>query len=296
MKKQYILIFLLSLSVAMFAQTLPNGNFENWDGDHPTDWESVNEVTNTPATGNLILVSESTDAQNGSKSVMMETGNVMGNATPGYICLGDYSFNFATFSPDSTKAGIAYAYRPTSIKGYFKFAPAGSDIFCVSLSLTKWNGTSRDVIGTAYYTHNTAETAWTEFNVNINYNSTDVPDTLRLNATCVYTGATTGTQVWVDNFTLEGVNAVNDIESNESISIFPNPVNKNLNLSIANAKSINNLNVKLYNISGQVVLNNSYKNPENEISLSVENLSAGTYIVEVSNDENIISKEKIIIE
>ena len=73
------------------------------------------------------------------------------------------------------------------------------------------------------------------------------------------------------------------------LKVFPNPVNNKLNFSLE--KEITTVSV--YNLLGQEILSKSLSN--NETSIDVSNLSAGTYLVRVTSD-NEIKTLKIIKE
>lgn len=86
-----------------------------------------------------------------------------------------------------------------------------------------------------------------------------------------------------------GVAGVNNVVSNNNISIFPSPAKENLYLSVSGDK----LNgVRLIDMLGNVVLAQNFDNSNQVKSLNVSNLNAGVYFAEVriNNTELVIKK------
>jgi len=301
-KIYFIYLFTFSISLSLFAQNIPNGNFENWTTTTgyttnyatPVSWENSNEVTLAPPT-NSALVTQSDEFQDGASSVKIETKQVGPNPTPGCIALGNYVFKIPGFYVDSMKSGVDYAYRPYKFKGYYKFAPVGSDVMKVSISLTKWNGTTRDVIGTGYFKNSIATSTWALIDLPINYISTDTPDTLRIIATCLNAGATVGTIVQVDNFSFEMSNSINENSNINSINLYPNPVNNSFQIDFNNYQG-NNVNVNIYNLAGQLFLSKNISVNQNKAILSLTGVVSGNYIIEIKNSNELLYRDKIIIQ
>jgi len=86
-----------------------------------------------------------------------------------------------------------------------------------------------------------------------------------------------------------GTNAFANI--NLEMKAYPNPTTANLNLKISNYTT-ENLYYQVYDISGQII--NQQKITSEETTISMDNLSAGNYIVQVSNNEKMLKTFKII--
>lgn len=83
-----------------------------------------------------------------------------------------------------------------------------------------------------------------------------------------------------------GSTGINSIENNLSLSVFPNPAQNELNISVSNASTINMVTIN--NLQGQQVYRES--NIPNNSKLDVSTLPQGVYFIEV------VSKGKIAIE
>ena len=74
--------------------------------------------------------------------------------------------------------------------------------------------------------------------------------------------------------------SVTEIEINQGITFYPNPVKDIVNFSSENAIE----NIIIYNILGQEVL--SKKVNSNELSIDISNLSTGTYVAKLNNNKS----------
>ncbi len=87
-----------------------------------------------------------------------------------------------------------------------------------------------------------------------------------------------GIEEWGTPYTCSDLLNVAEIEKNPVLSIFPNPFNNQLNLTLASGY-INNL--KIFDVSGRLVLDRQLN--QKHISLSVENLQPGLYFILINN-------------
>ncbi|WP_372757722.1 T9SS type A sorting domain-containing protein [Mariniflexile sp.] len=77
------------------------------------------------------------------------------------------------------------------------------------------------------------------------------------------------------------------------ISLYPNPVLDDLNISLVNTNlNINNTNVTLLNVNGQKVLETKPAN-STEVRLNLSNLNSGIYLLRVS-DNNVTITKKVV--
>jgi len=82
--------------------------------------------------------------------------------------------------------------------------------------------------------------------------------------------------------------------SMEDILIYPNPVINELNITIKN-NDFKELNLKLYNSIGQLVVDKVLKNTLDFHKVDFSYINKGVYFVEINNNQNNILKKKIII-
>jgi uncharacterized delta-60 repeat protein len=74
----------------------------------------------------------------------------------------------------------------------------------------------------------------------------------------------------------------NDLNSTLNVSIFPNPVTDKINLHFQNAKAFHKLNVSLFSIEGQLLIQKSLEC--NNFSIDVSGLATGIYFLKLSNE------------
>jgi len=85
------------------------------------------------------------------------------------------------------------------------------------------------------------------------------------------------------------------IINNVELKIYPNPTNDNINLSIGeNPKE--ELQLEIYNISGQLVFEKQLPAFENEYRINVQDLSKGVYLVKLQSDNEIVYSGKFVKE
>ena len=84
--------------------------------------------------------------------------------------------------------------------------------------------------------------------------------------------------------------SVTSFESQLSIKVYPNPVVNNVIVSLG--KSYNDINIKLYSITGQLI-HSFNKTNSTDCDLDMVNLPSGNYILKINADGNI--KSSIII-
>lgn len=95
----------------------------------------------------------------------------------------------------------------------------------------------------------------------------------------------------------ESFNALNveeDVAQDSFISLYPNPVQDYLNINFERAVYFE-FEINIYNISGELVLNQARNVVSNNLKIDISNFDSGTYILELKND-NYTLTEKFIVE
>ncbi|MGI6470525.1 MAG: T9SS type A sorting domain-containing protein [Paludibacteraceae bacterium] len=87
------------------------------------------------------------------------------------------------------------------------------------------------------------------------------------------------------SFTRTTINAIENIELGNQLSIYPNPVSSELRVSSENLK-INA--IEITDLTGKIVL------VSNKTDINVSNLSNGTYLVNIHSDKGIVTKKIIV--
>jgi len=295
MKNMLRTIVLLALiSQLGFAQILPNADFETWvsEGDYeiPEGWESSNKATyQWPI--NEITAEKTDDAYAGDWAVRLISKNILGiNVSPGFITTA--RFEFDVFSQNAELYGGTYfPYRPESIDGYYKYAPAEPEDYCVvGAFLLKYNESSEtpDTIGFAEFNGTDETTEYTAFTAVFEYLSDETPDSLAL--TVLSTN--------FDNPIAESVMFVDDLSISmptgnrinlmaETKSVYPNPGNGNFNLKLTETTEIS-----IYNLLGVQVFKQTLSKGNHTLNISF--LEKAQYVVRFKTSSHETSQSIII--
>ena len=89
-----------------------------------------------------------------------------------------------------------------------------------------------------------------------------------------------------------GPNAISSIADNYLLSVYPNPANDQLNMSIPNAFVLENPSIAVYSTTGQLIWNG--KMTDVKTSISTTNWSNGVYMIQVASSSRTISKRIVV--
>jgi len=131
MKKHVLFGCCLFLAAGLVAQSIPNGTFENWstvNWSDPTGYNTANDQgVPMGAPANVTQ----TAGYHGSFGVQLKTIN------PGGGSEGGFFINANVGNGKGITGGIPYAQKPTGIRFYYKYAPAGTDTAAVLVMFKK---------------------------------------------------------------------------------------------------------------------------------------------------------------
>ncbi len=91
-------------------------------------------------------------------------------------------------------------------------------------------------------------------------------------------------------FTIDLIIGVEDILGNDKIEIYPNPVKETLTISLL--QNNKDVQVEMYDLNGKLVLNQLMNGESTQVDC--RGLEAGTYIIELKQENDILLKEIII--
>jgi hypothetical protein len=293
MKKHLTLLTLCFVALFMNAQTIPNGDFENWTNGNPDSWATYNDLA--PLLGIFSSpVTQESPAPSGSSylKAVSRYSPVSAYNFPGLAYLG----NIDPFTGTGTM-GVPFTQTPTHFSGAYKHEMvASTDSMFIVCQLTKWdavNNTQIPVGNAVIFNFFNSVTNWTNFSTPIVYQTTDTPDSLSV--TIVSLGED-GAAVSVDNlgFSSSGV-AVNDLQLAEnSIVLFPNPATDQtlLNLSGIEKHLAQGVKIEVIDLTGRIV--ETHLSVRNRLfQLNTSNLESGKYLIRISNSEMTICKSLI---
>ncbi|MBI2417518.1 MAG: T9SS type A sorting domain-containing protein [Ignavibacteriales bacterium] len=267
-------------SSVLFAQ-IPNSGFENWTGGEPDGWYTTN------AAPVAVVITQSSDARQGLSSLQGVAKAVLSVVVPPVIVVGEES-----------TPGFPVNQRYLSIRGFYKFAPVGSDVFTVTIAFSK-NG---QAIGGGVK-NLPAASAWSLFEVPIIYTNGETPDTCNLSIGV--TGGTGGGTVsagstfFVDDLNLSLTVSVNKEIDKKNFSLYqnyPNPFNPatKISFSIPSAEFVT---LKVFSVTGSEVVTfiNGYKQAgEYEVDFNAAGLPDGVYFYRLTAG-HISSVKKLVL-
>lgn len=100
----------------------------------------------------------------------------------------------------------------------------------------------------------------------------------------------TDTVVFENYITVLPVTVIKDKVEINQVYIFPNPGNGLFFINL-NYEDTDDLNVKVYYILGEKVLNYSFTNIRNQISLDLTNQESGIYFIKIKTGSTLITKK-----
>lgn len=277
MAKNFLFITAVILTSANLLAQLPaNGSLENWGTppsktyENPTGWSTSNDIVGDFGLSNVTKVT--TPVQSGTYAAKLESINIFGLSTaPGLI-------GIVTIDPldQSITPGQAFTERPDSITGYYQYAPVNGDNFLVLGLLTKWNGTSRDTIGTAQFVSGNTVASYTQFSAAFQYTNSTTPDSLTVivSSSAVLNNAVVGSIAYVDdiNFVL-GTTGIDNFSLNNLVAVYPNPSSELI--SIAGLPL--GYELTLTDVTGKIITKEIATNATHQIDIS--KLHNGTYML-----------------
>ncbi len=291
MKKILPFLFLLSHALSGIAQSvLPNPGFENWvqvgTRMDPVDWNTLNP--NTAIVGVLTCLKASgADIHSGNAAIKLVTKLVLGQNANGIATTGTISI-----APPGISGGVAYAGRPDSIAGWYKYTSVNSDNGFVEFQLLGTASTP-DTIGYVRFTTPTSTVAtYTRFSAPIVYRSTNpVAKSIWILSSSAGFTASVNSTLFVDDLELITNSGAGIQEQNLNyLSMAPNPVQDGL--VIENTKGT--VQFALYDSNGNLALQSSLNPGTN--TLNLKNLSNGIYFYTAYTEQlNHLQKGKIIL-
>jgi len=293
MKKILSFFSLLILAASISAQTIPNGDFENWTGGNPNSWATYNDlaaligITSPPVT-------QQSPAPSGNSylKAVARYSILAGTNLPGLALLGNANPITGTGSN-----GVPFTQTPLFFSGVFKHETVSpNDSMLIVCQLTKWDPitNTQTIVGAAFeYNFGTTVSNWTNFSLPIQYQSADTPDSLSIIIASI---GEDGAAVSVDNlaFSTTGIGVSNIQLTEKSITMFPNPASSQtlLDLSAIEDQFAQGVKIEVIDLTGRTV--ETHLNVRNRFfQLNTSNLESGKYLVRISNSNLSICKTLI---
>jgi hypothetical protein len=263
-----IALTLLSILLFSFAdisgQTIPNAGFENWTYDiwsnyNPDNWEH----SNADFQGAKII-----------KSIGYQ----------GNWALGAENFFGGMFA--FAKCTFPLINHPEILNAFVKTAFSNIDSVSIEIFIYH-NGVAVDS-GKWINTNLSPIAVWTPISIQVTQFNTNVDSVeIRING-----GVQPGTILYVDELSYSLTNGINQNSPKANLSIFPNPFSKQTTLQTNNLFS--NATLTIDNCFGQTLkLIKSISGQT--VTLYRDNLPSGLYFIRLTQDNKIITTDKLII-
>lgn len=275
---------------------IPNPGFESWgqaagEDQQPSNWISYNifttpliDLTNTNPTS--VTQAGSPDNYQGNYSAKITTVTLVTNPSPtdvpntaGVLYSGVVSLASPYLFP-----GYASTQRPASLSFYAKYTPVNTDSAWALVTVTKWNGSTRDTIATGYTVMPNAIAAYQMETVNLTYNATfanTFPDTIAIvfSSSGIYTPQV-GSALWVDAVTFSGYVGVNETIADNGVSVYPNP---SATITQFDVTTDNASQVVVFDMTGREVRRENFFGKSARVNSAA--LANGAYTYTIVNDQ-----------
>ena len=256
---------------------LPNSDMELWslvNRNHADSWYSQDDNNYHP--GDSTFVCRTTDAYSGNYALLLRN-----NTT---------NSNYAYLHTDQTNGppipAFAVPFRYSSLKGYYKYFADANDTLNIFISMY-YQGVP---IGWGNMQTNSSLSNYTLFNIPINYNSFNTPDSASISVSIQKnhgTGIPGASWAIIDDFSFDGITL--SINENNQLplgcKLFPNPASDILNIELS---SLADSEVEVFDIIGQLQIKESFENNQ-KIALNISILSPQLYIIKIKTTNQLLT-------
>ena len=202
MRKQLFTLFAALASSFAFAQSIPNGGFENWNTtqyESPMYFMCANDEGDRPPGNPPYTVTKTTDAYHGSYAIKLTSTVYNGDSLQAW---------FANGNPGNSPAegGIPYSQMPTGIRFYYKSSLAAGDS-AICIIIFKKNGSN---IATYPFTIGSNQANYTLFSGSFSPALAQSPDTVIFgcaSSNLMAHGPYPGSTITVDSISFTGVSS-----------------------------------------------------------------------------------------
>lgn len=288
--KKALITFVILTSLVLNAFSQPNGGFENWITEFnyqtPEGWQTLNFISVfIPPNSISAFKATGVDKHSGNYALKLKTIFIDNNPLPGTVndTIGYAFTGKVNVSPPSLKFGIPYVGRPEKLEFWAKYFPIGADLAGVSVALQKWNGTSADTIAYGDI-HIDSTLTYTFFQINLDYQSTELPDTIIIGFASSYkkSKARVGSAFYIDDVALTGWVGIDEKNIyTDKVKIFPNPATDAINI---NAQIDEADNIQITDVSGKLM--GIYKIQNFNAYISTVLFAEGMYFHEIRDKHN----------
>ena len=272
--KRMILILFVSILQNISAQ-IPNADFESWSSGNPASWQT----TNIPIVPASIVMNS--DVHSGLMSVKGTVVNDNHNRP--------FQPYLANCGPSAQ--GFPVSEASTLLTGWYKLFLNTDDRFTVNV---KMYNEFQEVIAEGFMYINASINSWTQFNLSIEYNTPQTPNSCSIFFTITDSTMSNSGQIGsyflLDELNLSGLVGINEMNNDESVLTYPNPVQNILHVKIP--IGTNNLSHTLFDATGKKILEKN--NCTMDETLNLEDVFPGLYFLQTMMDGRKIVKRILV--
>lgn len=316
MKKTITFLSLLLCVFSISAQQIEDGSFETkwtqfntigrgpyWDysqEDEDDLFRTLNFLYEIPdgIVETALTAFRETDAQDGNYAIRV-TSTYFENIlfVPGVF--GTISNDFVREFLDTRGITIVteYGFKPTALKGYYKYLPEGRDSASIEIDLYNY-----DVrIGGARFVEYEPVREWTAFDVPLHYDHAASATHMRLIfvASAGYNfdnleacKGNPGTSLIIDNVWLEFPNGLREpLTSKVKVNVYPNPASEVVKFDFEEAVRGK---LVIYSMNGAEIGETTIN--DQQVVYNVSGLSSGAYLYRVIDGNTILSSGKFSVQ
>ncbi len=280
----YVLLVLLCTCIIK-AQSIPNGDFEEWViGGDPLLWYTNNQYPPLPECIRIYPGAP-------------YSGNISATGTVD-SCIGPP----VLYPPILTSYDINLNVKPEALHGFYKYFPIGDDLFVAIIQLFLDN----NLIGEGTLKSQQTISDFTEFIINIEYTSTEIPDIAIIKFTIDSSIASNklhqGSRWYIDYLSFGPLSDIDDEQTGAPKAFylyqnFPNPFNPSTKIRYSVPYS-SKVVIKVFDVLGkeiETLVNEVKPAGTYELTWYAEELPSGVYFYRLKAGEFIETKKMILL-
>ncbi|HYG51455.1 MAG TPA: T9SS type A sorting domain-containing protein [Flavobacteriales bacterium] len=265
------LLFFVSLLFINYSNAQTNLGFESWTGASPDDWYTSNQIM--AFGGPQTIFKDSINPGYGLYAAQM-------TVEPCGVCS---IFGYPDPFPGLLLQQHADTMRPVNVSFKWHGSIATGDTALIGCAVTLAGAQ----VGDAFITITpTTQATWKTENILFTYYNSNIPDTMTFGAITdqfMYYGvpgsANTATELYVDEFVVNGISGIGLIPTNNDLLfIYPNPAQTSLHLNLLGTDAYS---LEILDVTGKAVY--SLNNLLQKQTLDISRFKNGSYIMRFFN-------------
>ncbi len=273
---------LLTIFPALLVAQIPNAGFEDWNGDEPDGWYTLN-IPPFPT------ITETSDSHSGTSAMKGEVVEMAGMPLgPGAVTGTIGNPTFSVFQ------------RYVRLTGYYKYTPVGDDYLAIGIDMRLNNV----VIGSGSIDLPNAASTYTPFSIDIDYFGPDVPDAASIALSITNTTlVSVGSSFFLDDLELDAAVGIENDDASISAKNFslgqnyPNPFNPSTTFKFSIPRSAE-VQLVVYNLAGQemaTVVDERMAAGSHQVGWSAHDLPSGVYAYRLFADGFTATSKLVLI-